>query len=37
MIRSVQLLLVRAWSEDVWASWATHHATVRGWVSQSLA
>lgn len=30
------LLLVRRWAEDIWAAWATHHATVRDWVRQSL-
>lgn len=27
---------VTAWAEDVWAAWATHHDTVRAWISSSL-
>ena len=27
---------VMAWGRDVWDAWAPHHATVRGWIEQSL-
>jgi hypothetical protein len=26
--------LVEAWARDVWAAWAPHHATVRGWLDR---
>lgn len=28
---------VYAWGADVWAAWASHHDTVRGWLRQSLS
>jgi hypothetical protein len=27
---------VEAWARDVWAAWAPHHETVRGWVERWL-
>ena len=27
---------VRAWAEDIWRAWASHHATVRCWLDQSI-
>ena len=26
---------VTAWGRDVWAAWAPHHHTVRGWIEES--
>jgi len=26
--------LVRAWAEDVWQAWASHHQVVRGWIGE---
>ena len=28
---------VTAWGRDVWAAWAPHHHTVRGWIEESAA
>lgn len=30
-------LLVRAWGNQVWQAWATHHATIRAWNNQALS
>ena len=28
---------VEAWARDVWAAWAPHHATVRGWLDRAVS
>lgn len=29
--------LVEAWARDVWAAWAPHHPTVRGWIERGVS